>query len=60
MMNKELEQEIKNSQNLPRSERRKLELALQKKYKDKSIRIKSGKKFNKKPSLTRKQKNIIV
>lgn len=59
-MNKELEKEIKNSQNLPRSERRKIELALQKKYKDKSIRIKSGKKFNKKTSLTRKQKRELM
>lgn len=32
-MNKKLEQEIKNSQNLPRSERRKIELALQKNIK---------------------------
>lgn len=59
-MNKEIEQEIKNSQNLPRSERRKIELALQKKYKDKSIRIKSGKTFTKKSSLTRKQKRILM
>ena len=59
-MNKELEQEIKNSQNLPRSERRKIELALQKKYKDKSIRIKSGKTFTKKSSLTRKQKRELM
>ena len=59
-MNKEIEQEIKNSQNLPRSERRKIELALQKKYKDKSIRIKSGKTFTKKSSLTRKQKRILI
>ena len=59
-MNKELEQEIKNSQNLPRRERRKIELALQKKYKDKSIRIKSGKTFTKKSSLTRKQKRELM
>lgn len=59
-MKKELEQEIKSSQNLPRSERRKIELALQKKYKDKSIRIKSGKTFTKKSSLTRKQKKELM
>ena len=59
-MNKELEQEIKNSQNLPRRERRKIELELQKKYKDKSIRIKSGKTFTKKSSLTRKQKRELM
>ena len=59
-MKKELEQEIKSSQNLPRSERRKIELALQKKCKDKSIRIKSGKTFTKKSSLTRKQKKELM
>lgn len=59
-MSKELEQKIKNSQSLPRRERRKKELMLQKEYKDKSIRIKSGKTFNKKASLTRKQKRILM
>lgn len=33
---------------------------LQKKYKDKSIRIKSEKTFTKKSSLTRKQKRILM
>lgn len=59
-MNKELEQEIKDSQNLPRRERRKKEIELQKKYKDKSIRIKLGKSFNKSQSLTRKQKRELM
>lgn len=58
-MNKELEQEIKDSKSLPRRERRKKELMLQKKYKGKLIRIKSGKTFKKEASsLTRKQKKI--
>lgn len=59
-MNKELEQEIKDSQNLSRRERRKKEIELQKKYKDKSIRIKLGKSFNKSQSLTRKQKRELM
>lgn len=59
-MNNELEQEIKNSQNLSRRERRKKELVLQKKYKDKSIRIKSGKTFTKGPSITKSQKRALM
>lgn len=42
-MNADLEKEILESKNLPRSERRKKERKLQKKYNDKTIRIKSGK-----------------
>ena len=39
-MSKELEQEIENNKNLGRRDRRIKERELQKKYKDKSIRIK--------------------
>lgn len=59
-MNKELEQEILESQNLPRSERRKKELELQKKYKNKSIRIKSGKTFTKSESISRAEKREFM
>lgn len=59
-MKKELEKEILESQNLTRSERRKKESYLQKKYKDKSIRIKSGKTFTKGESLTRYQRRELM
>ncbi len=59
-MNKKLELEIKNSQNLGRCERRKKEKILQKKYKDKSIRIKSGKTFTKGEAITRKQRRELM
>lgn len=59
-MKKELNQEILKSQNLSRSERRKKERELQKKYNDKTIRIKSGKTFNKGESLTRKQRRELL
>ena len=49
-----IEQEIKESQNLPRSQRRKKERKLQKKYKDKTIRIKYGKTFKKSEGLSPK------
>ena len=55
-----IEQEIKESQNLPRSQRRKKERKLQKKYKDKTIRIKYGKTFKKSEGLSRKQKREIM
>ena len=48
-MSKELEQE-----------RRKKEFELQKKYNDKTIRIKYGKTFSKSTSLIRKQKRILM
>ncbi len=43
-MSEELIKEMEESQNLGRTERRKKERYLQKKYKDKTIKIKSGKK----------------
>ena len=55
-----VEQEIKESQNLPRGQRRKKERELQKKYKDKTIKIKSGKTFKKSEGLSRKQKRELV
>lgn len=55
-----IEREIKESQNLSRSQRRKKERELQKKYKDKTIRIKSGKSFKKSEGLSRKQKRKIM
>lgn len=59
-MKKELNQEILKSQNLSRSERRKKERELQKKYNDKTIRIKSGKTFIKGEALTRKQRRELL
>ena len=59
-MKKELKIEIENSKNLPRSQRRKKERELQKKYNDKSIRIKSGKTFTKGSSISRKEKRILM
>ncbi len=59
-MNEELELEIKNSQNLCRRERRKKEQQLQKKYNDKSIRIKTGKTFTKGESISRKQRRQLM
>ena len=59
-MKKELKIEIENSKNLPRSQRRKKERELQKKYNDKSIRIKSGKTFTKGSSMSRKEKRILM
>ena len=48
------------SQNLPRGQRRKKERELQKKYKDKTIKIKSGKTFKKSEGLSRKQKRELM
>ena len=59
-MCEELIKEIKESQNLGRLERRKKERYLQKKYKDKTIRIKSGKIFTKSVSLNRKQQRELL
>lgn len=59
-MKKELEKEILESLNLSRTERRKKERELQKKYNDKSIRIKSGKHFSKGESLTRAQRRELL
>ena len=55
-----VEQEIKESQNLPRGQRRKKERELQKKYKDKTIKIKYGKTFKKSEGLSRKQKRELM
>lgn len=54
-MAEKLKKEIEDSQKLGRRERRIAERKLQKKYNDKSIRIKSGKNFEKSESITRKQ-----
>ena len=59
-MKEELKIEIENSKNLPRSQRRKKERELQNKYNDKSIRIKSGKTFTKKSSISRKEKRVLM
>ncbi len=59
-MNKKLEKEIQENKNLGRCERRKKERQLQKKYNDKSIKIKSGKTFNKGEALTRKQRRSMM
>ena len=59
-MKKELKMEIENNKSLPRSQRRKKERELQKKYNDKSIRIKSGKTFTKGSSMSRKEKRILM
>ena len=56
-----LQEEIKKYENESRSVRRKKERELKKEYKDKSITIKSGKKFKKtKEPLTRKQRRILL
>ena len=59
-MCEELKKEIEESQNLGRRERRIKERKLQKKYKDKTIRIKSGKKFTKSPGLSREQQRELL
>ncbi len=59
-MNQKLEEEIKKYQNLPRRERKQKERELQKKYKDKTIRIKSGKTFTKGESFSRKQRRVFM
>lgn len=57
---KEIEQEKEKYKDAARPERRKIERKLQKKYNDKTIRIKSGKKFKKSESLTRKQQRELI
>ena len=54
-MCEELKKELEESQNLSRRARRKKERQLQKKYKDKSIRIKFGKSFKKSEGLNKTQ-----
>ena len=59
-MCEELEQEINDSMKLGRTERRKKERKLQKKYNDKSIRIKKGTSFTKGESFNREQRRTLV
>ncbi len=59
-LKKELEREINESKNLGRSERRKKEKELQKKYNDKTIKIGTGKTFTKGPELNREKRRELV
>lgn len=59
-MYQKLEEKIKNYQNLPRNERRKKEKELQKEFHDSSIRIKSGKTFQKSEGLSRAQQRELL
>ena len=59
-MCKELKKEIEKSQNLSRRERRKKERELQKKYKNKNIKIKSGKTFKKTEGLNKTQRRQLL
>ena len=59
-MCEELKKEIENAKTLGRSERRKKERELQKKYNDGSIRILSNKTFTKGESLKRKDRRNLV
>lgn len=59
-MCEELTKEIEASQNLGRRARRKKERSLQKKYNDKSIRIKSGKQFRKSEGLNKTDRRLLV
>lgn len=58
-MKEELQKEIEQSQNLGRRERRQKERKLQKKYGNKKIRIKSGKKFTKSDGISRHEKRAL-
>ena len=59
-MCEELKKELEESQNLSRRARRKKERQLQKKYKDKSIRIKFGKSFKKSEGLNKTQRRQLL
>ena len=59
-MCEELKLEIEESKKLGRTERRKKERALQKKYNDKSIRILSNKTFSKGESLSKRDRRNLV
>ena len=59
-MCEELIKEIENAKTLGRSERRKKERELQKKYNDGSIRILSNKTFTKSEALKRKDRRALV
>lgn len=56
----ELQKELEKYQHLPRKDRRKKERELQKQFHDKSITIKSGKKFTKKEGLSRKEQRLLL
>lgn len=59
-MYEELKKEIEKAKHLGRRERRKKEKELQNKYNDKSIRIMSGKTFEKGEALTKKQRRELI
>lgn len=59
-MSEELKKEIEAAKKLPRSQRRKKERELQRKYNDKSIRILSNKTFTKSESFNRDDKREIA
>ena len=58
--NEEVNKEIEKYKLAGRRERRQAERMLKKKYNDKTIRIKSGKKFNKSPGLNKEQRRNLV
>ena len=55
-----LQEEIKKYQNLPRKDRRKKERELQKQFHNKTITIKSGKKFTKSEALSRTERRMLL
>lgn len=59
-MYEELIKEIEMAKKLPRTERRKKERELQKKYNDKSIRIMGGKQFTKSEALSREDRRLLI
>lgn len=59
-MCEELKIEIEASQNLGRRVRRKKERELQKKYNDKTIRIKSNKQFKKGEALSKAERRLLI
>lgn len=59
-MCEELKNEIEKAKSLGRSERRKKEKELQKKYNDKTIRIINGKTFSKGDSLNREERRNLI
>ena len=56
----ELQKQLEKYQHLPRKDRRKKERELQKQFHDKTITIKSGKKFTKKDGLSRKEQRLLL
>ena len=59
-MSEEIKIEIEKAKSLGRRDRRKKEKELQKKYKDKSIRILNGKTFTKGENLSRKDRRDLI